>query len=153
MGSQKIYRFVFILLLGVILFSMNPLVAETIGNGKGKVIAVRILELKADVDTTEFEKFVFEEYNPAMKGVIPGLQEYVAKSDRGVNVGSYALFTIFDSQMVRDTMLPGDGRPMAEWVNTLMKEKGLWSRWNTLKRRYLVEGSTSKYNDFIVMEK
>ena len=125
--------------------------AETIGTGKGPVIAVRLLELKADVDTTEFEKFVREEFNPAMQGTMPGVKEFIAKSDRGTDVGSYALFTIFDSQIVRDTMLPGEGQGLAEWMNEIMKKKGLWSRWNTLKKRFLVEGSTRKYNDYVVL--
>lgn len=139
------------LLVATIVFVATPLSAETIGTGKGLVIAVRYLELKVDVDTTEFEEFVFKEFNPGMNGVIPGLKEYVAKSDRGVNEGSYALFTIFDSQLVRDAMLPEKGK-LEPWINELMKVNGLWSRWNTLKRRFLVEGSTRKYNDFVVIQ-
>ncbi len=60
------------------------LFAQAPHTGKGEVIAVRFLELKADVDTTEFEKFAYEEFNPAFDGIVPGLKEYIAKSDRGM---------------------------------------------------------------------
>ena len=124
------------------------LFAQAPHTGKGEVIAVRFLELKADVDTTEFEKFAYEEFNPAFDGIVPGLKEYIARSDRGMDEGSYALLMIFDSQIVRDTMLPN--RSPAECFGKIMEDQKLWTPWNKLGT-YVVDGSLGKYNDFVVL--
>ena len=116
--------------------------------GKGEVIAVRFLELKADVDTTEFEKFAYETFNPGFDGAVPGLKEYIAKSDRGMDVGSYSLLMVFDSQIVRDTMIPN--RATSDWLNKIMEDQKLWALWNKLDT-YVVDGSLGKYNDFVVL--
>ena len=117
--------------------------------GKGKVIAVCFQELDAEVDTAEFEKFAYEVFNPAHEGTIPGLTEYVAKSDRGNNQGSYALFMVFDSQIVRDIMIPD--RSMSEWMSKILEEKNMWSYWNKLGT-YVKDGSLGKYNDYVVLK-
>lgn len=133
----------------VMCISATALVAQSSRASKGEVIAVRFLELKADVDTTEFEKFARQEYNPAFEGTVPGLKEYIAKSDRGKNVGSFALIIVFDSQIVRDLMIPTEG-DLQEWIAKIMKDQELWPVWNELKT-YLVDGSWQKYNDFVVL--
>ena len=89
-----------LLLIILVTFSTTTIFSQSSHTGKGKVIAVRFLELKAEVDTAEFEKFAYEEFNPAHEGALPGLSEYIAKSDRGDNEGSYVLFMVFDSQIV-----------------------------------------------------
>lgn len=134
----------------VLLISVTALWAQTAITGKGEVIAVRFLELKADVDTTEFEKFVREEYNPALEGTVPGLKEFIAKSDRGSQVGSYALFIIFDSKIVRDLMIPTQGK-MEAWISKIMEDQKLWPIWDKLTS-YLIQDSLNKYNDFVVLK-
>ena len=126
----------------------SKLSAETLGTGKGPVIAVRHLELKAGVDTTEFEKFVLEEFNPAMQGTMPGLTEFIAKSDRGKNVGSYVLFHVFDSQIVRDQLVPKGG--MSDWFSKIVSEQKIWPVFNKFKE-YVVEESWRTYNDYVVL--
>jgi len=134
----------------VLLISVTALWAQTAITGKGEVIAVRFLELKADVDTTEFEKFVREEYNPALEGTVPGLKEFIAKSDRGSQVGSYALFIIFDSKIVRDLMIPTQGK-MEAWISKIMEDQKLWPIWDKLTS-YLIQDSLNKFNDFVVLK-
>ena len=131
------------------IFSITMLCAQAPHTGKGEVIAVRFLELKADVDTTEFEKFAYEEFNPAFDGTFPGLKEYIARSDRGIDVGSYSLIMIFDSQIVRDLMIPARGNP-TDWFLKIMEDQKLWTPWNKLGT-YVVDGSLGKYNDFVVL--
>ena len=131
------------------IFSITMLFAQAPHTGKGEVIAVRFLELKADVDTTEFEKFAYEEFNPAFDGTFPGLKEYIARSDRGIDVGSYSLIMIFDSQIVRDLMIPARGNP-TDWFLKIMEDQKLWTPWNKLGT-YVVDGSLGKYNDFVVL--
>ena len=81
-------------------------------------------------------------------GAVPGLKEYIAKSDRGMDVGSYSLLMVFDSQIVRDTMIPN--RSASDWLNKIMEDQKLWALWNKLGT-YVVDGSLGKYNDFVVL--
>ena len=115
-------------------------------SGKGDVIAIRFLELEPDIDTAEFEKFALEEFNPEFDRTIPGLKEYIAKSDRGIDIGSYSLLMVFDSQIVRNTMIPNNRT--SDWFSKIMEEKNLWSVWNKLGT-YVTDGSLSNYNDFV----
>ena len=133
----------------LIIFSITMLIAQAPHTGKGEVIAVRFLELKSDVDTTEFDKFSYEEFNPAYEGTAPGIKLSIAKSDRGTDVGSYVLFWTFDSQIVRDLMLPAEGNP-TDWFLKIMENQKLWTPWNKLGT-YVVDGSLGKYNDFVVL--
>ena len=72
----------------VLLMGVTTLFAQALHTGKGEVIAVRFLELKPDVNIAEFENFAYKTFNPGFDGAVPGLKEYIAKSDRGMNVGS-----------------------------------------------------------------
>ena len=94
---MKILHVISLILFGM-LINTKPLMSQVLYSGKGEVVAVRLLELKKYVDIEEFEKFAVKEFNPKNDGVVPGLREYIAKSDRGISVNSYALFMIFDSQ-------------------------------------------------------
>ena len=115
-------------------------------SGKGEVVAIRFLEIKEEIDVEDFEKFAVEEFNSAFDGTVPGLKQYISKSDRGNAVDSYALFMIFDSQIVRNTMIPN--KKSSEWLDAIMEEKNLWALWNKLGT-YLTEESLSNYNDFV----
>ena len=137
------------ILIILIIFSITMLIAQAPHTGKGEVIAVRFLELKADVDTMEFEKFAYEEFNPAFDNTFPGLKEYIAKSDRGIDVGSYSLIMVFDSQIVRDLMIPDKGNA-TDWFLKIMEDQQLWTPWNKLGT-YVVDGSLGKFNDFVVL--
>ena len=130
----------------IMLINTTTLFSQVTFSGKGNVIAIRFLELELDIDTTEFEKFALEEFNPAFDRTIPGLKEYIAKSDRGIDIGSYSLLMVFDSQIVRNTMIPN--KRTSDWFSKIMEEKNLWSVWNKLGT-YVTDGSLSNYNDFV----
>ena len=134
----------------VILTNITALFAQGLHTGKGEVIAVRILDLKAEVDTAAFEKFAYEEFNPAYDGTAPGIKLSIAKSDRGTDVGSYVLFWTFDSQIVRDLMLPAEGNP-TDWFLQIFEDQKLWDQWNKLGT-YVVDGSLGKFNDYVVLK-
>ena len=127
---------------------VTTLFAQALHTGKGEVIAVRFLELKPDVNIAEFENFAYKTFNSGFDGAVPGLKEYIAKSDRGMDVGSYSLLMVFDSQIVRDTMIPN--RSASDWLNKIMEDQKLWALWNKLDT-YVVDGSLAKYNDFVVL--
>ena len=59
-------------------------------------------------------------------------------------MGSYALIITFDSQIVRNTMIPE--QKSSDWLNTIMEENGLWSLWSKLGT-YVTDESLSNYYD------
>ena len=137
---------IILLILFGMLINGTTLLSQITYSGKGEVVAVRFLELKDDVDVAEFEKFAVEEFNSTFDGAVPGLKQYISKSDRGIAVDSYAMLMIFDSQIVRNTMIPD--KKSSEWLDAIMEEKNLWSLWNTLGT-YVTDESLSNYNDFV----
>ena len=136
---------IILLLFGIMIFG-TLLFSQITYSGKGEVVAVRFLELKDNVNVKDFEKFALEEYNPSFNRVVPGSRNFITKSDRGIDVDSYALIITFDSQIVRNAMIPAQGA--SDWLNTIMEENGLWSLWNKLGT-YVTEESMSNYNDFV----
>ena len=142
---MKILHVISLILFGM-LINTKPLMSQVLYSGKGEVVAVRLLELKKDVDIEEFEKFAVKEFNPKNDGVVPGLREYIAKSDRGISVNSYALFMIFDSQNNRNTMIPN--KQASEWFNKILEDQNLWALWNKLGT-YVTDESLSNYNDYV----
>ena len=144
---MKINQIKLLMVYGLITsINSTMLFSQVTFSGKGNVIAIRFLELEPDIDTTEFEKFALEEFNPAFDRTIPGLKEYIAKSDRGIDIGSYSLLMVFDSQIVRNTIIPN--KRTSDWFSKIMEEKNLWSVWNKLGT-YVTDGSLSNYNDFV----
>ena len=133
----------------ITLINSTILFSQVTYSGKGDVIAIRFLELEPEIDTTEFEKFALEEFNPAFDGTVPGLKEYIAKSDWGIDVGSYTLLMVFDSQIVRNTMIPN--KRASEWFSKTMEDQNLWSTYINLGT-YVTDGSLSNYNDFVKLQ-
>ena len=142
---MKRSEIIILILLGIFI-NGTPLLSQITYSGKGEVVAVRFLELKDSVDVKDFEKFALEEYNPSFNRVVPGSRNFITKSDRGVNVDSYALIITCDSQIVRNTMIPE--QKSSDWLNTIMEENGLWSLWSKLGT-YVTDESLSNYNDFV----
>ena len=137
---------IILLILFGILINGTTLLSQITYSGKGEVVAVRFLELKENIDISEFEKFAVGEFNSKFDGAIPGLKQYISKSDRGIAVDSYAMLMIFDSQIVRNTMIPD--KKSSEWLDAIMEEKNLWALWNKLGT-YVTDESLSIYNDFV----
>ena len=142
---MKTNQITILFLFGIILFG-TLLFSQKTYSGKGEVVAVRFLELKDNINVKDFEKFALEEYNPSFNRVVPGSRNFITKSDRGIDVDSYALIITFDSQIVRNSMIPEQGS--SDWLNTIMEENGLWALWNKLGT-YVTDQSLSNYNDFV----
>ncbi len=142
---MKTNQITILFLFGIILFG-TLLFSQITYSGKGEVVAVRFLELKDNINVKDFEKFALEEYNPSFNRVVPGSRNFITKSDRGIDVDSYALIITFDSQIVRNSMIPEQGS--SDWLNTIMEENGLWALWNKLGT-YVTDQSLSNYNDFV----
>jgi hypothetical protein len=118
------------------------------GQGLGEVVAVRELELRAGVEPAQFESFVTGTYNPGWQAAVPGLRAYIAKGDRGVHKGAYALVLIFDSQKTRDAIFPKEGGGASErFAPVLQKAFAL----NKELEKFLEPASLSVYTDYVAL--
>ena len=128
--------------------ALLPVLAQPSRAGTEEVIAVRELQLKAASDTTQFERFVRETYNPGWEGAVPGLKAYVAKADRGAQKGSYALIIVFDSEKTRDAIFPKEGGGASPTFAPMFKQP---LTLNQALEKYLEPGSLSVYTDYVAM--
>ena len=116
--------------------------------GKGEVIAVRELQLKAGADPAQFETFVRRTFNPGWAGAIPGMKGYIGKADRGAQKGTYALFFIFADEKTRNTIFPKEGAGVAPaFASRVEKLLAL----NPELEKFLEPGTLSVYTDYVVM--
>ena len=76
----------------------------------GKVFSVQTIDLKPGVSEADLEEFVRN-----LQAVAPGLIVYVAKGDRGVHNGHYAVIVEFESAEVRDRYFPSPDEVSEEW--------------------------------------
>ena len=128
--------------------ALLPVFAQPSRAGATEVIAVRELELKAGVDTAEFDRFVRATYNPGWNGVVPGLKAYIGKADRGALKGGYALILIFDSDKTRDAIFPKEGGGASPQFAPMLK--GPFAL-NQELEKYLEPGALSVYTDSVAM--
>ena len=132
----------------IALSALLPVFAQPSKAGATEVIAVRELEVKAGVDTAEFDRFVRATYNPGWNGVVPGLKAYIGKADRGALKGGYALILIFDSDKTRDAIFPKEGGGASpEFASKL---KGPFAL-NQELEKFLEPGALSVYTDYVAM--
>jgi len=128
--------------------ALVPMFAQAPRAGTGEVIAVRELELKAGVDTAQFERFARVTYNPGWEGVVPGLRAYLGKADRGALKGGYALILVFDGEKTRDAIFPKEGGGASPLFAPLLK--GPFAL-NQELEKYLEPGALSVYTDYVAM--
>jgi hypothetical protein len=132
--------------IGIVM--LVPLLAQSARSGTGEVIAVRELQLRTGVDAVQFERFVTGTYNPAWEGTVPGVKGYIAKADRGVQKGSYALVLVFDSEKTRNAIFPKEGGGASERFAPIVQGPlGL----GTELDKYVEPGSLSVYTDYVVL--
>jgi hypothetical protein len=72
------------------------------------VIAIRKMKLKAGASEEEFNKLAHKIAHKEF-GALPGVKEYIAKGERGDEVGSYIYVIEFDSKKTRDFYYPKPG--------------------------------------------
>ena len=73
-----------------------------------EVYAIHEIELKANVDTKEFETFVKKELAP-IYNKMKGQKLILVKGDRGIRTGKYAIILTFESIEDRDRIYPPSG--------------------------------------------
>lgn len=125
-----------------------PAPAQSSRAGSGEVIAIRELKLKAGVDVEQFEQFVTGTYNPGWEGAVPGMKGYIAKGDRGVQKGNYALFLVFDTEKTRNAIFPEAGGGVSDRFAPFV-ERPL--ALNEELDKYIETGALSAYTDYVVL--
>ncbi|ALJ00220.1 hypothetical protein [Rufibacter tibetensis] len=105
---QKRISIIVLLVFTVAFF--NPVCGQSVISGKGRVVHVRSFDLKPGVDTLEFEQHIKRELNPSLEAILPGLEIFIAKGNRGKRpIGNYAYIIIYDSYNSRDKLFPHTG--------------------------------------------
>lgn len=67
-------------------------------------------QLKEGQDSVAFERFLNSEWTPAKSNAIPGVQSAFLKVSRGYRSGQYALLQVFENVMIRNQVLPYEGK-------------------------------------------
>lgn len=117
------------------------------------IIAIRKLKLKSGASAQEFEKFA-EKIAHKEFGTLPGVKEYIAKGERGDEVGSYIYVVEFDSKKTRDFYYPkpgSDGSDASADAKRLMQSLDTSSNQQFTKMVELAPGG-SGYTDYLVIE-
>ncbi|MEM7101702.1 MAG: hypothetical protein AAF502_01150 [Bacteroidota bacterium] len=101
----------------------NNLNKETYQSDTSKQVrSIHQIELKENVDSNEFETFVFTELVP-LYDRIKGLQLALAKGDRGSRTNKYAMILTFDTIEDRNRIFPHDGESPEDWGDDKIWEK------------------------------
>ena len=77
---------------------------------KGKMLGLHHLTLKEGVTPGEFEKFVRDEWEPAVSGFWPGISIMVMKGERNAKPNEYIMAFDIQSKFVRDYWIPEPGK-------------------------------------------
>ena len=132
----------------VALVMIVPALAQRSRAGSGEVIAFRELKLKPGVDLAQFEQFVTGTYNPGWEGAVPGVKGYIAKADRGVQKGGYALILVFDTEKTRNAIFPKAGGGASDQFASFVQGP---LALNQELDKYIEPGSLSAYTDYVVL--
>ena len=130
----------FVTLMLVILFSLpcSELIGQT--NKSKQVIAIHQVDLKENIDSKEFEKFVLSEIAPIYNRM-KGQQFTLAKGDRGSRINKYAVILTFDSVEDRNRIYPENGNSSVDWG-----DDEIWEKLRSMTKDLWSE---SKFTDYI----
>lgn len=104
-----------------------------------EVYAIHEIELKANVDTKEFETFVKKELAP-IYNKMKGQKLILVKGDRGIRTGKYAIILTFESVEDRDRIYP----PSGEFVGDF-GDDSTWDKFDT----FIVKGLGEIFTDYV----
>ncbi|UOQ69146.1 hypothetical protein [Hymenobacter volaticus] len=108
-------------ILVLTILSLSSTYGQSVISGKGRVVSVRSFNLKPGVDSLEFEQHIKKELNPSLEAILPGLQIFIAKGNRGKRpIGNYAYIIIYDSYNSRDKLFPLTG--LAPDISAIVKK-------------------------------
>ena len=112
----------------------------------GKVLGIHYYTLKEGVESSEFERFITEEWNPVNRELFPGILIRLMKGERGSEIGNYILIYEMNSLYIRNFYFPTAGE-QTEAATTILEKCGeqctqVWDRFEELAER-------SEYTDYV----
>ena len=93
----------------------------------GKVLSIHQLNLKEGVNVADFEAFILNELLPYYNEV-KGQKGDLAKGDRGIRTGKYAIILSFDSLADRNRIYPPEGGISDDFEEILKGTEELWDK-------------------------
>jgi hypothetical protein len=116
------------------------------------IIAIRKLKLKTGASADTLEDFAVKlAHNEYSK--MPGVKEYIAKAERGDDMGSYIYVTEFDSKITRDFYYPIPGGDSSKTSPEALKFLHSGTPGPDLSHSIeLVPSGKEGYTDYIVLE-
>ena len=112
----------------------------------GKVLSVHQLNLKEGVNVAEFEAFILNDLLPYYNKV-KGQKGNLAKGDRGIRTGKYAIILSFDSLADRNRIYPPEGGLSDEFEEILKGTEDLWDKLGSF-----VEGDAfGNHTDYVMI--
>ncbi len=115
------------------------------------IIALRKVKLKSGASAEEFEKYAAKLAGKEL-GKIPGVKEYIAKGERGDEVGSYIYVTEFDSKITRDFYYPIPGTDTSKTSREALKFLNSFTELGEFTRMAEIVPGDQNYTDYIVLE-
>lgn len=117
------------------------------------VIAIRKMKLKPGASAEEFNKLAQKIAHKDF-GALPGVKEYIAKGERGDEVGTYIYVIEFDSKKTRDFYYPkpgSDGSDASADAKRLMQSLDTSANQQFGKLVEMVPGGAG-YTDYLVIQ-
>ena len=111
-----------------------------------EVICIHDLQIKPGADKKEFEAFVMNEIAP-LYNQMKGQNLYLAKADRGVRKGQYAIIITFKKIEDRDRIYPLDIGFSEEFTKTFEGKDDLWDKFLSMAEGF--DGTTN--TDYVVV--
>lgn len=110
----------------------------------GKVFGIHVVELKPGVTPEFFERFVIEQFLPALPlDRTPGVKARLLRADRGERVNKYLWMFEFDSVEVRDRYFPEPQRISQELADLIAPLHAVAQGWDA--------ASTRTKTDYVVL--
>lgn len=127
------------------------LTACNLDSGKDKfqpneVICIHDLQLRPGADAKEFESFVMKELAP-LYNQMQGQQLFLAKGDRGIRNGQYALIITLVSVENRDRIYPPDIGFSEEFTEIMEGKEEMWDKFSSMAEGF--DGSS--HTDYVVV--
>lgn len=114
-----------------------------------KVFGVHVVELKPGTTPEFFERFVLEQFLPALPlDRTPGVRAYLLKADRGARANQFLWMFEFDSVEIRDRYFPevlAISNELKALIEPLHDVAQIWERASTrTKTDYVVLGQAGR---------
>jgi len=112
----------------------------------GNVLSVHNVEINADNGMTnaQVEKFIEDEYIPALEKNFPGVKMLMMKGERGARTEKYSYLMVFKSIDKRNRWFPESGKMSEETKQALKNMQDLENKCNSMIK-------SISWTDFLIL--